>query len=79
MLKAAQTLCHWLAIKARCIWKRHWLGGENPVGQQPLVADRAREKQAENLYGAIHLGTGAETSTFCIDGKTRTPPSRGWS
>ncbi len=42
---------------------RRW----NPVGQQPLVADGAREKQAENIYGAIHLGTGEETSTFCID------------
>jgi len=37
------------------------------VGQQPLVADGARQKQAENIYGAIHLGTGQETSTFCID------------
>jgi transposase len=42
---------------------RRW----NPVGQQPLVADGAREKQAENIYGAIHLGTGQETATFCID------------
>ncbi len=42
---------------------RRW----NPVGQQPIVADGARSKQAENIYGAIHLGTGAETSTFCID------------
>ena len=42
---------------------RRW----NPVGQQPLVADGARAKQAENIYGAIHLGTGEETSTFCID------------
>ncbi len=42
---------------------RRW----NPVGQQPLVADGARQKQAENIYGAIHLGTGAETTTFCID------------
>lgn len=41
---------------------RRW----NPVGQQPLVADGARQKQAENIYGAIHLGTGVETSTFCI-------------
>jgi transposase len=39
----------------------------NPVGQQPLVADGARSKQAENIYGAIHLGTGEETSAFCID------------
>lgn len=42
---------------------RRW----NPVGQQPLVADGARSKQAENIYGAIHLGTGQETSTFCIE------------
>jgi len=42
---------------------RRW----NPVGQQPLVADGARSKQAENIYGAIHLGTGEETSSFCID------------
>jgi transposase len=42
---------------------RRW----NPVGQQPVVADGARQKQAENIYGAIHLGTGEETSTFCID------------
>lgn len=42
---------------------RRW----NPRGQQPLVADGAREKQADNIYGAIHLGTGAESSTFCID------------
>lgn len=42
---------------------RRW----NPVGAQPVVADGARRKQAENIYGAIHLGTGAETSTFCID------------
>lgn len=42
---------------------RRW----NPRGQQPLVADGARQKQAENIYGAIHLGTGEETATFCID------------
>ena len=42
---------------------RRW----NPIGEQPLVADGARQKQAENIYGAIHLGTGQETSTFCID------------
>ena len=39
----------------------------NPVGQQPLVADGAREKEAEHIYGAIHLGRGEETSTCCID------------
>jgi len=42
---------------------RRW----SPVGQQPLVADGAREKQAENIYGAIHLGTGEEAATLCID------------
>lgn len=42
---------------------RRW----NPVGEQPVVADGARQKQAENIYGAMHLGTGEETSTFCID------------
>ncbi len=31
------------------LWRR-W----NPRGQQPLVADGARSKQAENSYGAIH-------------------------
>ncbi len=42
---------------------RRW----HPRGQQPLVADGARSKQAESIYGAIHLGTGQETSTLCID------------
>lgn len=42
---------------------RRW----NLRGQQPLVADGARSKQAENIYGAIHLGTGEESATFCID------------
>jgi transposase len=42
---------------------RRW----NPIGEQPLVADRARSKQAENLYGAVHLGTGAEVAPFVID------------
>ncbi len=42
---------------------RRW----NPRGAQPVVADGARQKQADNIYGAIHLGTGAETATFCID------------
>ncbi len=39
----------------------------NPVGTQPLIADAARSKQAENIYGALHLGTGAEVAPFCID------------
>jgi transposase len=42
---------------------RRW----NPMGQQPLVADGARPKRAENLYGAVHLGTGAEVAPFAID------------
>jgi transposase len=42
---------------------RRW----NQIGQQPIVADGARQKQAENLYGAVHLGTGAEVAPFAID------------
>jgi len=42
---------------------RRW----NPVGQQPLIADGARSKAAENLYGAVHLGTGEEIAPFVID------------
>ena len=42
---------------------RRW----NPLGQQPLVADGARSKKAENIYGAIPLGTGEEVSSFVID------------
>jgi len=42
---------------------RRW----NPIGEQPVVADGARQKQAENLYGAVHLGTGAEVAPFAID------------
>jgi transposase len=42
---------------------RRW----NPMGQQPVVADGARQKRAENLYGAVHLGTGAEVAPFAID------------
>ena len=38
----------------------------NPLGQQPVVADGARSKQVENIYGAIHLGTGEEVSSFVI-------------
>ena len=37
---------------------RRW----NPVGKQPLVADGARSKTAENIYGALHLGTGKKSS-----------------
>ena len=39
----------------------------NPVGQQPLIADGARGKAAENIYGALHLGTGEEVVPFVID------------
>lgn len=41
---------------------RRW----NPIGEQPLVPDGARSKQAENLYGAVHLGTGAEVAPLVI-------------
>ncbi len=36
-------------------------------GQQPRVADAARRKYAENIYGALHLGTGEEVAPFSID------------
>lgn len=42
---------------------RRW----NPIGQQPVVADGARQKRAETLYGAVQLGTGAEVAPFAID------------
>jgi hypothetical protein len=42
---------------------RRW----NPIGQQPVGADGARQKRAENWYGAVHLGTGAEGAPFVID------------
>jgi transposase len=42
---------------------RRW----NPMGQQPRVADSSRTKYAENLYGAVHLGTGEEIAPFSID------------
>jgi transposase len=41
---------------------RRW----NPVGEQPLVPDGARSKRAENWYGALPLGTGAEVAPFAI-------------
>jgi hypothetical protein len=31
------------------------------------VPDGARSKKADNLYGAVHLGTGAEVAPFAID------------
>lgn len=42
---------------------RRW----NPIRQQPLVPDGARQKKADNLYGAVHLGTGTEVAPFAID------------
>jgi transposase len=39
----------------------------NPVGKQPRIADLSRTKFAENIYGAEHLGTGAEVAPFSID------------
>lgn len=36
-------------------------------GKQPRVADGARQKYAENIYGAVHVGTGAEVAPFSID------------
>jgi transposase len=39
----------------------------NPKAQQPLVPDGARTKAAENIYGALHLGTGEEVASFLID------------
>ena len=34
---------------------------------QPRVADAARRKYAENIYGVVHLGTGEEVAPFSID------------
>ena len=42
---------------------RRW----NPIGKQPLIADGARSKSAENIYGAVHLGTGEEVAPLVID------------
>jgi transposase len=39
----------------------------NPVGQQPLIPDGARSKAAENIYGALPLGTGEEVATLVVD------------
>jgi transposase len=52
---------------------RRW----NPLGQQPLGADGARSKKAENIYGAIHLGTGEEVSSFVIDWQDSEATMRG--
>jgi transposase len=36
-------------------------------GKQPVVADAARSKYAENIYGAVHLGTGEEVAPISVD------------
>jgi transposase len=36
-------------------------------GQQPCVPSASRSKYAENIYGAVHLGTGEEIAPFSID------------
>jgi transposase len=36
-------------------------------GQQPLAPSASRRKYAENIYGAVHLGTGQEVAPFSID------------
>jgi transposase len=36
-------------------------------GQQPKVTQAARRKYAENIYGALHLGSGEEVAPFSID------------
>jgi len=36
-------------------------------GQQPKVPSASRRKYAENIYGALHLGTGEEVAPFAID------------
>jgi transposase len=36
-------------------------------GQQPKVTQASRRKYAENIYGAVHLGTGEEVAPFSID------------
>ena len=46
---------------------RRW----SPIGHQPLVADGARSKRAENRYGAVHVGTGAEVAPCVIDWQDR--------
>lgn len=53
---------------------RRW----SPIGQQPVGAEGARSKRAENLYGAVHLGTGAEVAPFAIDGQDRDATIRGY-
>lgn len=36
-------------------------------GQQPQAVSASRRKYAENIYGALHLGTGEEIAPFSID------------
>ena len=36
-----------------------------------MIPDGARSKRAENLYGAVPLGTGAEVAPFAIDWQDR--------
>ena len=36
-------------------------------GQQPSVPSGSRRKYAENIYGAVHMGTGEEVAPFSID------------
>jgi transposase len=36
-------------------------------GHQPCVPQASRRKYAENIYGAVHLGTGEEVAPFSID------------
>jgi transposase len=36
-------------------------------GRQPRVSQASRRKYAENIYGALHLGTGEEVAPFSID------------
>lgn len=37
------------------------------VASQPRIADLSRTKFAENIYGAVHVGTGEEVAPFSID------------
>jgi len=44
---------------------RRW----SPVRPPPLIPDGRRSKPSENIYGAVHLGTGEEVTPFVIDGQ----------
>jgi transposase len=52
---------------------RRW----NPRGQQPLVADGAREKQAEQSTAQFTSGREQRRVPSALTGRTRTRPSRG--